>query len=100
VPIHPPTGRVAQGRPLRPAFGGVLDPAGHRRWWRNQDGLVALASDFQDAVAVFLAEVGDVRAAGFEDPQSEQAEHGDQYQQSKHYCGNAPRERPFCLAPR
>jgi len=25
---------------------------------------------------VFLAEVGDVRAGGFEDPQAEQAEHG------------------------
>jgi len=27
-------------------------------------------------VAVFVAEVGDVRLGGFEDPQSEQAEHG------------------------
>jgi hypothetical protein len=33
---------------------------------------------FQDAVAVFLAEVGDVGAGGFEDPQAEQPEHGDQ----------------------
>lgn len=32
----------------------------------------------QDAVAVFFAEVGDVRAARFEDPQAEQAEHRDQ----------------------
>jgi hypothetical protein len=29
-------------------------------------------------VAVFFAEVGDVAAGGFEDPQSEQAEYGDQ----------------------
>jgi hypothetical protein len=29
-------------------------------------------------VAVLLAEVGDVRAGGFEDPQAEQAEHGHQ----------------------
>ena len=29
-------------------------------------------------VAVFFAEVGDVRASGFEDPQAEQAEHGHQ----------------------
>jgi hypothetical protein len=29
-------------------------------------------------VAVFFAEVGDVRAGGFEDPQAEQAEHGHQ----------------------
>jgi hypothetical protein len=29
-------------------------------------------------VAVFLSEVADVGAAGFEDPQPEQSEHGDQ----------------------
>jgi hypothetical protein len=29
-------------------------------------------------VAVLLAEVGDVRAGGFEDPQAQQAEHGHQ----------------------
>jgi hypothetical protein len=29
-------------------------------------------------VAVFLAEVGDVRAGGLEDPQAEQPEHGHQ----------------------
>jgi hypothetical protein len=32
----------------------------------------------QDTVSVFLAEVGDVSAGGFEDPQAEQPEHGDQ----------------------
>jgi hypothetical protein len=32
----------------------------------------------QYPVAVFFAEVGDVRAGGYEDPQSEQAEHGHQ----------------------
>jgi hypothetical protein len=31
VPIHPPTERVTQHRPLFPAFDGVLDRAGHRR---------------------------------------------------------------------
>jgi hypothetical protein len=29
-------------------------------------------------VAVFFAEVGDVSSGGFEDPQAEQPEHGDQ----------------------
>jgi len=29
-------------------------------------------------VAVLLAEIADVGAGGFEDPQAEQAEHGDQ----------------------
>jgi hypothetical protein len=32
----------------------------------------------QDPVAVLLAEIGDVRASGFEDPQAEQPEHGHQ----------------------
>ena len=43
-----------------------------------KDGLLALADDAQDAVAVFLAEVGDVGAGGFEDAQAEQAEKTDQ----------------------
>jgi hypothetical protein len=38
----------------------------------------ALAAHAQDPVAVLLAEVGDVGAGGFEDPQTEQAEHGHQ----------------------
>ncbi len=45
---------------------------------RDQDDLGALAADPQDPVAMLLAEVGDVRAGGLEDPQAEQAEHGHQ----------------------
>jgi len=37
-----------------------------------------LPAHAQDAVAVFFAEVGDVGAGGFKDPQAEQPEHGDQ----------------------
>ena len=49
------------------------------RWrQRDQDDLGALAAHAQDPVAVFLAEVGDVRAGGLEDPQAQQAEHGHQ----------------------
>jgi len=51
--------------------------AGRRRQ-RDQGGLAALTADLQDAVAVFLAQAGDIRAAGFEDPEAEQAEHRDQ----------------------
>jgi hypothetical protein len=40
--------------------------------------LSAFAANLQDTVAVFLAEVADIRAAGFEDPQPEQAKHRDQ----------------------
>jgi hypothetical protein len=52
----------------RPTAGG----SGH------QHDPVAFAVHFQDAVSVFLAEVDDVGAGGFEDPQAEQPEHGDQ----------------------
>jgi hypothetical protein len=43
---------------------------------RDQDDLGALAAHAQRAVAVLLAEVGDVRAGGCEDPQAQQAEYG------------------------
>ncbi len=42
----------------------------------GEDDLAAFAGDSQYPVAVLLAEVGDVGAAGFEDPQAEQSEHG------------------------
>ena len=49
------------------------------RWWqRDQHHLGALAAYSQHPVAVLLAEVGDVRAGGFEDPQAEQPEHSHQ----------------------
>jgi hypothetical protein len=51
------------------------------RWQRDLDHLAALAAYAQDPVSVLLAEVGDVRAGGLEDPQAEQAEqaeHGHQ----------------------
>lgn len=43
-----------------------------------RDDLAALAAYPEDTVVVLLAEVADVRTAGFEDPQPQQAEHGDQ----------------------
>jgi hypothetical protein len=42
--------------------------AADRRRQRDEDRLAAFAEDPEDAVAVFLAEVGDVQAGGFEDP--------------------------------
>jgi hypothetical protein len=49
------------------------------RWrQRDQDDLGALAAHTEDPVAVLLAEVGDVRAGGLEDPQAQQTEHGHQ----------------------
>jgi hypothetical protein len=72
VPIHPSTERVAQDRPVLAVLDGVLDRPSDRRRQRDQDRLVALAADPQNPVAVLLAEIAEVRAAGLEDPQPEQ----------------------------
>ncbi len=47
-------------------------------WEGDEDDLVALAVHPQDAVAVDFAEVFEVGAGGFEDPQPQQPEHRDQ----------------------
>jgi hypothetical protein len=78
VPVHPHAVGVALDRSVVSAVTGTVDRASHRRRQRDQHGLVALAADLQHAVAVFLAEIADAGAAGFEDPQAEQAEHRDQ----------------------
>jgi hypothetical protein len=49
------------------------------RWrQRDQGNLAAFAAHPQHPVTVLFAQVGDVGAGGFEDPQAEQAEHGHQ----------------------
>jgi hypothetical protein len=49
------------------------------RWrQRDQHDLGAFAAHAQNPVAVFFAQAGDVSPGGFEDPQAEQAQHGDQ----------------------
>ena len=78
VPVHPGAAAVEQDRPVGAVADGAVDGPADRRRQRDEDDLAALAAHPQDPVAVFLAEVGDVGAAGFEDPQAEQAEHGDQ----------------------
>jgi hypothetical protein len=75
--IRAPKG-VAQDRTIDAAVDRTVHGPGNRGRERDEDDLAALAADAKDAVAVFLAEVADVGAAGFEDPQPEQAEHGDQ----------------------
>ena len=66
--VHAGAAAVEQDRPaVRVADGAVDGPAD--RWWQwHQDEFVALAAHPQHAVAVFLAQVGDVGAGGFEDP--------------------------------
>jgi len=67
VAVHPGAECVAQDRPGRTAVGGPVDRPGHCRRQRNQDDLATLAPHAQHSVAVLLAQVGDVGAAGFED---------------------------------
>ncbi len=78
VPVHPGAAAVEQDRPAGPAGGGAVDGPADCRGQRDQDDLGALAADPQDPVAVFLAQVGDAGAGGFEDPQAQQPEHGNQ----------------------
>ncbi len=46
----------------------MVDGSGYRGRQRDEDDLAPFAAYAQDAVSVFLAEVADVGAAGFEDP--------------------------------
>jgi hypothetical protein len=78
VPVHPRAAAVEQDRPAGPQAGCPVDRAADGWRQRNQDDLGALAAYAQYTVAVLLAEVGDVRAGGFEGPQAKQAEHGHQ----------------------
>ncbi len=72
VPVHPRAAAVKQDRSADTRVDGPAD----RCRQRDQADLGAFAAYAHDPVAVFLAEVGDVAAGGFEDPQPEQAEHG------------------------
>jgi hypothetical protein len=56
--------------------GRPVDGPADRGRQRDQDHLGAFAAYAQHPVAVFLAEIADVRAGCLEDPQAEQAEHG------------------------
>jgi hypothetical protein len=62
------------GPPVRVPTAPVDCPR-HRWRQRHQYHLGALADHSQYAVPVLLAQVGDVRAGGFEDPQPEQTQH-------------------------
>jgi hypothetical protein len=78
VAVHPGAAAVEQDRPAGPGADGSVDGSPDRWWQQDQDDLGAFAAYAQHPVAVFFAEVGDVRAGGFEDPQAQQAEHGHQ----------------------
>src|ERR1022692_5188780 len=74
--VHARPAAVKQNRPGGPATDSAVDSSSGRWWQRDQDDLAALAAHSQHPVAVLFAEVGDIRAGGFEDPQAQQAEHG------------------------
>ena len=76
VPVHPGAAAVEQYRPVSAVGYRPVDGPADGWRQRDQDDLGALAAHAQHPVAVLLAEVGDVRAGGFEDPQAEQPEHG------------------------
>jgi hypothetical protein len=78
MPVHPHAVAVKQDRPGVTAVHGAVDGPADRRGQRDQDDLAAFPADAQDPVPVFLAEVADVCAGGLEDPQAQEAEHGDQ----------------------
>jgi hypothetical protein len=78
VAVHPRTAAVEQDRPAGAGADCPVDGPADPRRQRDQDDLGAFAAYAQHPVTVFLAEVGDIRAGGFEDPQPEKAEHRDE----------------------
>ena len=69
---------VQQDRTAVPEAYRPVDGPADRWRQRDQDDLGAFAAYSQHPVAVLLAEVGGVRAGGFEDPQAEQAQQSHQ----------------------
>jgi len=67
VPVHPGTAGVQQDRPAVPEAGRPVDGPADSWRQRDQDDLGTFAADPQHPVAVFLAEIGDVRGGGLED---------------------------------
>ena len=76
VAVHPSAAAVEQDRAMGAGADRPVDGPPDGWWQRDQDGLGAFTAHAQYPVAVFFAQVGDVRAGGFEDPQAEQPEHG------------------------
>ena len=74
VPVHPGVTPVEQDWSVGAACDCPVDSLADGWRQQDEDDLGAFAAHAQYPVAVLLAEVGDVRARGFEDPQAEQAE--------------------------
>ncbi len=76
VPVHASPVAVEQDRAGRSGTDGAVDGPSDCWRQRDQDDFVAFAADSQYPVAVFFAEITDICAAGFEDPQAQEAQHG------------------------
>ncbi|WIM99812.1 hypothetical protein ACTOB_003477 [Actinoplanes oblitus] len=76
MPVYPGAAGVAQNRAVVTPFDGAVNCSGYGWRQRDENDLATFAADFEYPVSVFLTEVGDIGAAGFEDPQPEQAQHG------------------------
>jgi hypothetical protein len=68
VAVHPYSAPVQQDRAGVAARDCSFHGSGDRGWEWGEDDLAAFAANLQDSVAVFLAQIGDVGSAGFEDP--------------------------------
>src|SRR5579862_2483751 len=66
MPVHPGTAAVEQDRPAIPGAYCPVDSAPDGWRQRDQDHLGALAAHTGDPVTVFLANMVDVGAGGFE----------------------------------
>lgn len=76
--VHPCGAAVEQDRAAVTACDGAVDGSADRGRQGHLNDLAAFAADPQDPVAVFVTEITDIRAGGFEDPKSQQTEHGDE----------------------
>jgi hypothetical protein len=78
VPVQPPHVRGQEYRAVRAFADGEVDRPGGAGCQRDGDDLATLAGDGQGPVPAVLAQVLDVGAGGFGDPQPVQREQGDQ----------------------
>jgi hypothetical protein len=78
VAIHPGATGVEQDRPGCSGVHRPVHRSPHGRWQGHEDDSSAFADYPQHPVPVLFSKVGDLGAGCFEDPQPEQAQHGDQ----------------------
>jgi hypothetical protein len=78
VAVHPGAAAVGQDRAAGAGTNRLVDGSPYGGRQQDKDNFGAFSAHAQHPVAVLFAEVDDVRAGGFEDPQAEQPEHGHQ----------------------